>query len=196
MSAFKSIITTLLCLFLVLLFYFGGLVGSCLVNVGECKEASASSSVNEFFNVDEAVQANGLEGKKWILVRKRDFTLTLYDGKVVLARYPVAIGKNDGDKREEGDMRTPEGIFSVVSVEDSRHWVHDFGDGKGPIAGAYGPYFIRLKTPPHKGIGIHGTHDPASIGTKATEGCIRLRNQDLLELVKNVTKGMTVIIAP
>jgi len=196
MKGFKFFVTVLLFLFLALSFYLGGSVGLCLINGGERNGALAFSSENKILDVDEAIQANGLEDKKWILVRKKDFTLTLYEGKVVLARYPVAIGKNDGDKKEEGDMRTPEGIFSVVSVENSRYWVHDFGDGKGPIAGAYGPYFIRLKTPPHKGIGIHGTHDPASIGTKATEGCIRLRNQDLLKLVKNVTRGMTVIITP
>lgn len=70
-----------------------------------------------------------------------------------------------------------------------------FGDGKGEIRGAYGSHFIRLKTPGHCGIGIHGTHDPASIGTRATEGCVRLNNSDLLELVKKyVYVGMPVVI--
>jgi hypothetical protein len=31
----------------------------------------------------------------------------------------------------------------------------------------------------HQGIGIHGTHDDNSIRTRATEGCIRLKNEDL-----------------
>lgn len=66
---------------------------------------------------------------------------------------------------------------------------------QGEIRGAYGSHFIRLKTPGHRGIGIHGTHDPASIGTRATEGCIRLNNGDLLELVKKyVYVGMPVVI--
>jgi len=73
--------------------------------------------------------------------------------------------------------------------------VHDFGDGKGPIAGAYGPKFIRLKTG-WSGIGIHGTHDPAYIGKRVTEGCIRLKNEDLAELVPYVKVGMKVQIAP
>lgn len=52
-----------------------------------------------------------------------------------------------------------------------------------------------MKTPGHRGIGIHGTHDPASIGTRATEGCVRLNNSDLLELVKKyVYVGMPVVI--
>ena len=64
-----------------------------------------------------------------------------------------------------------------------------------PIAcGAYGPYFIRLLTPPHRGIGIHGTHAPESIGTRATEGCIRMNNDDLRELRPYVEVGMKVEI--
>ena len=70
------------------------------------------------------------------------------------------------------------------------------GDGKGEIKGAYGPYFIRLKTPGHKGIGIHGTHLPESIGEKTTEGCIRLRNEDLKRLVSLIYPPLTVIITP
>jgi len=94
-----------------------------------------------------------------------------------------------------GDFRTPEGEFPVSSIEDSRKWTHDFGDGKGRIKGAYGPWFIRLETG-WKGIGIHGTHDPDSIGTAATEGCIRLANPDLLRLVARISVGTPVTILP
>ena len=57
-------------------------------------------------------------------------------------------------------------------------------------------FFIRLKTPGHKGIGIHGTHLPESIGEKTTEGCIRLRNEDLKRLVSLIYPPLTVIITP
>jgi lipoprotein-anchoring transpeptidase ErfK/SrfK len=46
------------------------------------------------------------------------------------------------------------------------------------------------------GIGIHGTHNPASIGTLATEGCIRLKNEDLQELRRLVDVGTPVRILP
>ena len=60
--------------------------------------------------------------------------------------------------------------------------------------GAYGPWFIRLKTG-WNGIGIHGTHDPGSIGTDVTEGCIRLQNKDVEELKKQYIKvGLPVVI--
>lgn len=144
----------------------------------------------------EACLADGRSGS-FIIIDKQTMTLTLYDREGEPAEtFPIACGKRPGNKRENGDMRTPEGVFRITSVEDSRAWKHDFGDGRGEIAGAYGPWFIRLVTPGHKGIGIHGTHDPASIGTRATEGCIRLGNDDLERLKPLVYSGMPVVILP
>lgn len=107
-----------------------------------------------------------------------------------------SVGKNGGDKQAPGDFRTPEGEFAVSSIEDSRAWTHDFGDGKGIIRGAYGPWFIRLAAPGWKGIGIHGTHDPDSLGRAVTEGCVRLKNTDLVRLVARISVGTPVTILP
>ena len=130
-----------------------------------------------------------------IVISKQTMTLRLYDSsEALICCFPVATGKNDGNKQRPGDMKTPEGEFTVEEIVPAAHWTHDFGDGKGVIEGCYGNWFIRLKTPPHKGIGIHGTHDPASIGTRATEGCIRLHNNDLDSLKPMVHTGMRVSI--
>ena len=131
----------------------------------------------------------------FIVIDKKKMTLTLYDCKGrVRHSYGMACGKGIGDKQKVGDMRTPEGVFHVERIQEASGWTHDFNDGKGVIKGAYGPWFIRLATPGHRGIGIHGTHDPESIGTRASEGCIRLRNEDVAELVKSVYPGMAVVI--
>lgn len=132
-----------------------------------------------------------------ILVNKEDMTLRLVDyrGKT-LSSYNIACGKKYGDKTQRGDYKTPEGIFHISDIQDATAWKHDFGDGKGEITGAYGPWFFRLEVPGHKGIGIHGTHKPESIGTRDTEGCIRLHNDDLQELKQRVFIGMTVIVLP
>lgn len=114
----------------------------------------------------------------------------------VIERFPVGVGKNYGNKIEKGDNRTPEGIFRISEIQNSSNWKHDFGDGEGVIEGSYGPYFIRLYTEPHKGIGIHGTHLPSSIGTRCTEGCIRLYNENVEKLKDIVYTGMPVIILP
>ncbi len=147
------------------------------------------------FLLEDFVGKWNLAESRWILIEKSRFTLIQYSGTREFARFGVALGKNPGDKQRVGDMRTPEGVFRVVSIHDSRRWVHDFGDGKGPVAGAYGPCFIRLETG-WKGIGIHGTHDPASIGTRASEGCIRMRNGDLLKIVDETPPGTVVVIKP
>lgn len=135
--------------------------------------------------------------KGLIFVSKTEMTLTLADSQGnVVKIYPMACGKNIGHKQLKGDMRTPEGVFSLQMIQDASTWGHDFKDGNGYIRGAYGPWFLRLKTPGFSGIGIHGTHAPESIGTRATEGCIRLENHDIDDLHNRVTLGMTVIIGP
>jgi lipoprotein-anchoring transpeptidase ErfK/SrfK len=44
------------------------------------------------------------------------------------------------------------------------------------------------------GIAIHGTHDPSSVGTNASEGCVRMNNNDLQELKRIVKVGTAVTI--
>lgn len=132
-----------------------------------------------------------------IVVSKQSMTLSLYDSDdLLICRFGIAAGKHYGNKQRSGDMKTPEGDFYIEQIQDAHTWGHDFGDGKGYIANCYGNWFLRLKTPPHRGIGIHGTHDPASIGTRATEGCIRLENNDLDSLKQLVRVGMRVTIEP
>ena len=129
-----------------------------------------------------------------ILVSKSRYTLSLFRGNDLVKEYPIAVGSNPGDKQRVGDHRTPVGNFKIVSIENASGWKHDFGDGKGKIAGAYGPWFLRLDAKGWKGIGIHGTHDPDSRGTMATEGCIRLSNEDIAELRQYAYRNMPATI--
>ena len=136
---------------------------------------------------------NVVDDEYWIRVSKSRYKLYLYLGQNVEKTYEVAVGKNHGDKERAGDNKTPVGIFTVQSIEDSHSWTHDFRDGKGKIRGAYGPWFIRLRTE-WKGIGIHGTHDPDSLGSMISEGCIRMHNSELEELKEFVSIKMNVVI--
>jgi lipoprotein-anchoring transpeptidase ErfK/SrfK len=54
--------------------------------------------------------------------------------------------------------------------------------------------FARIETPLGFGIGIHGTVVPSSIGTRCSDGCIRMFNRDVLELFDLVPLGTKVII--
>lgn len=137
-----------------------------------------------------------------IVIKKSLFELLVFDNGTLVGSYPIAIGENPGDKQRVGDHRTPEGSFTITSIENSSAWEHDFGDGKGSIAGAYGPWFFRLSTLASEtksgkkwvGIAIHGTHDDASIGTRASEGCVRMHNEDVDSLKRMVGVGTMVRI--
>lgn len=105
---------------------------------------------------------------------------------------PCCPGKNLGNKTQRGDHKTPEGKFSIMTVEKAAHWV----DSKGNVTGDYGPWFMRLKVPGFNSIGIHGTNEPETVGMRASMGCIRLLNDDLTALVRLVGIGTPVIILP
>ncbi len=138
-----------------------------------------------------------------IVISKHDLNLKVYRAEkgdtTLLHTYPACLSKNKGQKQRRGDMRTPESPegkpFKIVSVENSKSWRHDFGDGRGAIL-AYGNWFLRLLTPGHSGIGIHGsTGNESSVPGRASEGCIRLRDQDITHLKENYAwVGMPVII--
>jgi hypothetical protein len=133
----------------------------------------------------------------FILIDKGDFSLTVFRNYEKFRDYDITIGKNPGTKRKPGDDRTPEGIFRIKSVEKASHWAYDFPDDTlPPIRGAYGPWFIRLDVPGFEGIGIHGFLNDKWLKKRNSNGCIRLNNEQLIELTTLVKPGMLVIIQP
>lgn len=138
---------------------------------------------------------DSVDSYPFIVVNKQFLNLSLVDSTgTVLKQYGIACAVNYGNKSVRGDNKTPEGIFKINQVLNSHGLTHDFGDGKGEIPDAYGPWFLRLDVPEFNGIGIHGTHLPESIGTRTTEGCVRMRNEDVMELKELVFVGTPVII--
>jgi hypothetical protein len=43
---------------------------------------------------------------------------------------------------------------------------------------------------------IHGTNDPSTIGKFVSSGCIRLTNQDVIDLFNRVEVGTKVVVLP
>ena len=143
-------------------------------------------------------------GTAFIVISKLNLTLSVYDRNeggdtVLVAQFPCCMGKNKGNKQRRGDMRTPESPkdkpFKITMIQDASTWKHDFKDGRGNIK-AYGHWFLRLETPGHKGIGIHGsTNNENSVPGRASEGCIRLLDNDIITLKKHFAYvGMPVIV--
>ena len=98
--------------------------------------------------------------------------LTVYKNGSIFREYIVATGKPE--------TPTPIGIFEVVNKEI---------DPGGP----YGTRWLGLSA---KGYGIHGTNNPASIGTAASNGCIRMYNEDIEALFDITVVGTPVRILP
>ena len=155
--------------------------------------------------VDSATFYSEVVNKKncFIVISKPEYRLYVCEvvngDTLKRVHYPVCVGKNKGQKQKPGDMKTPECTeakpFSITEIVDASKWTHDFGDGRGEIL-AYGDWFMRLKTPGHSGIGIHGsTNNESSVPGRGSEGCIRLRNDDLNELkAKYAFVGLRVVI--
>lgn len=136
-----------------------------------------------------------IQAQNRIVISKDKFLLFVVNSKSdTLFSAPIGVGSNYGNKQKKGDRKTPEGTFKIVKIQDSSKWTHDFKDGYGLRKGAYGPYFFRLKTPRFSGIGIHGTCFPEQIGTRCSEGCIRMNNSDVVKLKKFAFVGMQCVI--
>ena len=139
--------------------------------------------------------SSSIHSQNKIVISKQMFMLFVVNSKSdTLFSAPIGIGSNYGNKQKKGDRKTPEGTFKIVKIQDSSKWSHDFKDGYGQRKGAYGPFFFRLKTPRFSGIGIHGTCFPEQIGTRCSEGCIRMNNSDVLKLKNFVYVGMQCVI--
>lgn len=130
-------------------------------------------------------------GQWWIDISKQNYTLILMDGDQLFKIYRIAIGRED---------RTPIGTFEIENKLKEPTWtpagkVIPYGDPEN-VLGTRWMGLLPIATPDSNlsGYGIHGTWDPNSIGTAASKGCIRMRNEDVNELFDIVTIGTRVEI--
>lgn len=136
-------------------------------------------------------------GENWIGINKEQLRLTLYKDNVSLKTWQISIGKGRGtEKKSRLDLITPTGTFTIYRVvQDATKLVYDpawFDEPGKPEAGVYGSKLISFYNKWQ--IAIHGTNNASSIGKWVTHGCIRLRNKDVEELVKDVKPKMRVVI--
>jgi len=128
-----------------------------------------------------------------IVISKKDYKLYVIDSQnKVVFQTDVCLGMNIGNKKRRGDHKTPEGSFKIVSIENSSRWP----DFDKVFRASYGPWFMRLNVPGFRSIGLHGTNEPESIGTRASMGCVRMLNDKVLELKELVKVGTPVKILP
>ncbi|MBD2461738.1 L,D-transpeptidase [Oscillatoria sp. FACHB-1407] len=114
----------------------------------------------------------------------------LYQGDRVLASYPVAIGRSD--------TPTPTGRFQVFQMIENPRWQNPWTGEVTPPGpnSALGVRWIGFTRMPNGIIGFHGTPTLSSIGRAASNGCVRMRNEDVVALFAQIEMGTTVIVEP
>jgi lipoprotein-anchoring transpeptidase ErfK/SrfK len=117
-----------------------------------------------------------------VLVDKSEFRLTVYFNGHYLKEYEVGIGQYDF---------TPSAEFTVgEKIEKPKYLNYEYGHAKNIL----GDYWLTLENDKFPGLGIHGTKEPETIGTKSSLGCIRMRNEDVGELFKMIPRSTRVTI--
>jgi lipoprotein-anchoring transpeptidase ErfK/SrfK len=128
-------------------------------------------------------------------VDTKNKTLTITDNGKILAAFPITPGSKQ--------LPAPIGVWQIVKIAtlpwfrwDKAMLIHgkrssDFHNIPPGPRNEVGVVWIGLNK---KGIGIHGTNNPDSIGRSASHGCIRLANWDAVQVLNAVTQGVTVEI--
>jgi len=118
-----------------------------------------------------------------IAIDLSDHRLDLYEAGRPLKSYPVGVGT--------GDTPTPPGDYYITikmqpTLPNSVY---------GVLAMGVSGFSDKLTDWPEGGqLGIHGTNDPSSVGKDVSHGCIRLYNEDILDLSPYVAYGTPVNI--
>lgn len=128
-----------------------------------------------------------------LTVDRRNFRLRLFKRLKLSKSYGIAVGAAGYD--------TPTGLYSIQNKAVNPTW----SAPDRPWAGLYRGRTVAGGAPDNplkarwlgivNGVGIHGTGDPGSIGSRASHGCIRMRVPDVIDLYPRVPVGTPVLIA-
>jgi len=129
-----------------------------------------------------------------VLIVDRDtFRLTLYKNLKKAKTYGIAVGQVGLD--------TPAGLYTIQNKAVNPAWHVPNSDWAGDLAGKVipgddpsNPIKARWMGI-YDGVGVHGTSDDASIGSRASHGCIRMHVPDVEELYDQVPVGAPIYIA-
>ena len=121
--------------------------------------------------------------------------LGVFDAEKLVAAYPVTIGsaRNTspiGEWKVRGVSKLPTFRYDKEMLEHGERSGNFHMLPPGP-RNPVGVMWIALNK---KGIGLHGTNDPDSIGRAVSHGCIRLANWDVVRLATKIKAGDKVSI--
>jgi lipoprotein-anchoring transpeptidase ErfK/SrfK len=121
--------------------------------------------------------------------------LGVFEGDKLVAAYAVTIGSAQtaspiGDWKVKGIAKWPRFRYDEKMLKHGERSGNFFMLPPGPRS-PVGVLWIALNK---KGIGMHGTASPDSIGHSASHGCVRLANWDVVRLAARVKFGTPVSI--
>src|SRR5215472_8036477 len=121
--------------------------------------------------------------------------LGVFEAEKLIAAYPVTIGSAHtsspiGEWKVRGIAKLPRFRYDKEMLEHGQRSGNFYMLPPGP-RDPVGVMWIALNK---KGIGMHGTNDPASIGKAVSHGCIRLANWDVVRLATKIKSGDNVSI--
>lgn len=113
-----------------------------------------------------------------------------------VADYYVTVGKLGIGKNQEGDKRTPVGLYTITGFKPDSKLDELYGIGAYPLSYP-NEWDVRNGRNGH-GIWLHGVpRDTYARPPKASDGCVVLSNDDLKSLARHIRVGETpIIIAP
>jgi lipoprotein-anchoring transpeptidase ErfK/SrfK len=113
-----------------------------------------------------------------LTVDRSDRIITAYnDGRTVI-QYSVAVGKPDSP--------TPIGGGAITEIHFNPDWAGTRAQGYVP-SGPRSP-MGRIRMRYDMPYALHGTIKPESIGTEASLGCVRMHNEEIIELARLILK--------
>lgn len=114
-------------------------------------------------------------------------------GLQLTADYYVSVGKAGTIKSQEGDQRTPLGVYYITSNLDTKVLNEFYGAGAMPLN--Y-PNILDIKRGKSgSGIWLHGTPPQQfARAPRSTDGCLVLSNPDILALIRRVSVGETPVV--
>jgi lipoprotein-anchoring transpeptidase ErfK/SrfK len=127
-----------------------------------------------------------------ITIDRPNFKLRLFKGLKFRKSYGIAVGM--------AGLETPAGRYAIQNKQVNPAWHVPNSAWAGSLAGQVIPG--GAPTNPLKarwmgianGVGIHGTAEAWSIGTRASHGCIRMHVPDVIDLFRRVPVGAPVLI--
>lgn len=159
---------------------------------------------NKWLHVDLPIAPNGSEGyilaqdveisciAYRITVNREDFTLTLtLEGEPVFEPFPVGLSR-DPRATQAGSYFVTE-LVTPTDANGNPTTNGPYGTAAYGIDGYSDNPDIISRFPDTGGqVGIHGTNDPGSLPGRVSNGCIRLRNENVDQLQTTVPLGTPV----